>query len=403
MMDALLGLVRAAIWERPVPEGLTITDWPAVFRLACEHRIDALLLSVALESCTDAEILRAWQERAMITMIRQTQITDELHTVLTRLEESRIRGVVLKGVVLKVLYPEPDMRVMSDADLLVSGESFDAARSALIEYGFALIEDDCHDDTFVCANEAGLRIELHRRLFDRKRQGFLALLDEDKMFPMSKAVCRSAHGGDVWTLPETEHALFLILHMAKHLIVTGFGLRQACDFALFCERHGGAIDWLRLRDECERLNLITFTRALMWICVERLDMPDGPGLSAFGCDAAAGEFLLADMMDAGVFGKSSDERTRSAAVVYRAFDRDAERGSGGRLARLAAAIFIRRDELHPPFMYAKRYAWLLPVAWVHRLILFVFRRDTDARREASEGMRIAGERLALLKQLDMVK
>jgi hypothetical protein len=400
--DVLLNLLAAAINSKtPCGMGGDI-DWRAVYRLAIEHRVEGLALSPALALPTPppADLMAAWQERAMVVMLTQIQITDALHSLLAKLEEESIRAVVLKGVVLKALYPEPDMRVMSDADLLVAPESFEPGCEALRRNGFIEMADECHDDTFVCAHPDGLRVELHRRLFDRKRQGFLRALNESELFPASKAVRTEACGGSVWSLPPTEHALFQILHMAKHMITTGFGIRQVCDFALFAERYRDVIDWEWFRRQCERLSLSSFARAVFWICEERLGMPRASGV--VGGDAMAGEALLEDVLAAGVFGKSSDERTRSAAVVYRAFDRTDVR-SENRVKRLLAAVFIRADEMHAPYLYAKRRPWLLPAAWAHRLFRYIFLRDTNVMRETSEGMRIASERIELLTRLDMLR
>ena len=41
------------------------------------------------------------------------------------------------------------------------------------------------------------------------------------------------------------------------------------------------------------------------------------------------------------------------------------------------------------------------MAWVHRMLRFLFQRQGYAHQEAIEGMRIADERLALLDKLGM--
>ena len=104
------------------------------------------------------------------------------------------------------------------------------------------------------------------------------------------------------------------------------------------------------------------------------------------------------LLDAGVFGKSSKERTRSAAVVYRSFE--AADGDKGRLRR---ALFPSARTLKAPYLYARRHPWLLPVAWAHRFFNYALARLTGraTREEGSEGMRIAGERLRLLGELGM--
>jgi hypothetical protein len=367
--------------------------------------VEGLLFTPVLAATSDGldlpeDIRAAWQGHAMMTLTREIQTADMLHTELAQLEAAGVRAVVLKGLVLKALYPEPDMRTMSDADLLVAAADFEAAKALLVSDGFTGQAEECTDAVFVCGNAMGLRIELHQRLFDEKRQGFLARLEETALFPLSLAQRRAVYGGEAWVFPPTEHLLFMLLHMAKHMIVTGFGMRQVCDFSLFIERYDAEVDWARFDAVCRDLALEGFCAALLALCARYLALPDlrwrtviAPG-PEFVLDA-----LLTDLLDAGVFGKSTQERTRSAAVVYRAFDR----ASDSRWARLRAAVFVRPSELKAPYLYAKRRPWLLPAAWVHRGWRFLFHREggVAATAEASGGLRVAQERLDLLDRLGM--
>ncbi|MDR1598945.1 MAG: nucleotidyltransferase family protein [Oscillospiraceae bacterium] len=402
---AFLALLESAIHAHeppPMPEGL---DWAALYSLAMEHRVEGLLFTPALQASPGmpGELLAQWQQRAMAVTMRQLQIVDTLHGTLSAFEAAGIRAVVLKGIVLKALYPEPDMRVMSDADLLVESSAFEDAKALLAGQGYEEIKEDSHEDTFVCGHPDGLRIELHNRLFDRKNRGFLSRLDEDALFPVSKAARGEAYGGECWTLPASEHALFQLLHMAKHMITTGFGLRQVCDFALFIEANEQAIDWAWYGRQCVELDLLPFQQALLALCRDHLALGDGAWRTLMTdgmAEAESSRALLDDILDAGVFGKSTAERARSAAVVYRSFD--SSRGNEGRWRSLARAVFVRRDELHSPYMYARKYAALLPVAWAHRLFRYAF---IERRRggESSAGLGVARERMGLLSKLGMLK
>lgn len=402
--DALAALIDSAINESSPPK-LDGVAWNELLQLAVSHRVEALTLPALPTNDIPSDVLAAWQQRAMVSTLRQIQVTDELYTTLAALDTSGVRPVVLKGVVLKALYPDPDARVMSDADLLVSPDEFTKARDLLVEFGYAKDDDDSSDDVFVCGNESGLRIELHKRLFDKKKQGFLARLNEDELFPVAAAVLVEGSGGSVMSFTPTLHLLFEILHMAKHMIVTGFGLRQIADFALSVKKFEG-VDWQFIMDKSRELELVPFVDALLYICSSRLSIDCSKATEAgFMADAHAaeqcGENLLIDSVAAGVFGKSTSERERSAAVVYRAFDSEIATNEGT-IARLRRAIFIRHDELHPPYMYAAQRKWLMPVVWTHRLAKYAFTRKRSAG-EAVASMHLAATRLELLKHLQMIK
>lgn len=150
------------------------------------------------------------------------------------LEAAGVKAVMLKGMALKALYPQPDLRTMSDLDLLVAPEQQQAALAAMETAGYALLEEE--PGVHVLRGEQGLRVELHERLFDKTETGFLARLDEGTVFAVERAVREEVYCGQAWVFPPQEHLAFLLLHMAKHLITTGFGLRQAGGFFVVCPK-----------------------------------------------------------------------------------------------------------------------------------------------------------------------
>lgn len=395
----LLTLLDCAIHEKQPPEGCARgADWQALADLARSHHIEALLLDAALavpgENAPARELIDQWQAAAMNTMMSQGALAIQASMLTQTLDEAGVKAVMLKGMALKALYPQPDLRTMSDLDLLVAPVQQEAAHAAMETAGYTVVEREPGVD--VMRAPEGLRVELHSQLFDKTEEGFLSKLDEAVLFPIESAVREEVYCGEAWVFPPQEHLAFLLLHMAKHLITTGFGLRQLADYLLFIEKRGSEIDFTALRAQMRALSLEGMMDALTDVCRRYLSLPDGPWSVKVPRETT--EELLGDILDAGVFGKSSKERTRSAAVVYRSFE--AADGDKGRLRR---ALFPSARTLKAPYLYARRHPWLLPVAWAHRFFNYALARLTGraTREEGSEGMRIAGERLRLLGELGM--
>lgn len=395
----LLTLLDCAIHEKQPPEGCARgADWQALADLARSHNIEALLLDAALavpgENAPARELIDQWQAAAMNTMMSQGALAIQASMLTQTLDEAGVKAVMLKGMALKALYPQPDLRTMSDLDLLVAPAQQEAAHAAMETAGYTVVEREPGVD--VMRAPEGLRVELHSQLFDKTEEGFLSKLDEAALFPMESAVREEVYCGEAWVFPPQEHLAFLLLHMAKHLITTGFGLRQLADYSLFIEKRGSEIDFTALRAQMRALSLEGMMDALTDVCRRYLSLSDGPWSAKVPRETT--DELLGDILDAGVFGKSSRERTRSAAVVYRSFE--TADGDKGRLRR---ALFPSARTLKAPYLYARRHPWLLPVAWAHRFFNYALARLTGraTREEGSEGMRIAGERLRLLGELGM--
>lgn len=380
-----------------VVEGI---DWEAVFMLAQEHKIDGLLLDAVCqlpqEIAPPDNVMIAWQENAMLTMMRQAMLTDQLHDLLGAFDRAAMQAVVLKGIALKPLYAQPDLRTMSDADLLVAEANIDAARALMEGEGYALVEQE--PGVFVYSGPEGLRVELHERLFDKTAYGFLSRLDEAKMFPMSLASRQPVYGGEAWVFPPMEHALFMLCHMAKHMITTGFGLRQTADFVLFTQANDDAMDWTAFWKQAKVLGLYQFASALLELGVQYLSLAKGKWAKGALSDPEAAQDLLLDLLDAGVFGNRTEERVSSAAVVYRSYD--AKDGDSGRIRR---AIFPSANTLKAPYLYARRYPVLLPVAWIHRWANYGWRVLTGKKKHAdtAAGLQVADARLKLLDELGL--
>ncbi len=397
----MLHLLDCALHGRtPDPALATDVDWAALYALSQAHKIDALLLNAVCALPDGAgpseNMLAAWQQGAMTTMFAQAALTDQLHRLLDALYGASVRAVVLKGVVIKALYPEPDLRTMSDADILVPQDQFAVARSVMEQNGYTVVGRE--PGVIAYGGPEGLRVELHEKLFDTASYGFLSRLDEAEQFPISLTRREAVYGGEAYVYPPMEHALFMLCHMAKHMITTGFGLRQATDFALFAEAYDKAVDWPAFWRAAGRLGLAPFASAMLKLGARHLSLPQGGWADGAADDPDAAEGLLLDLLDAGVFGNRTEERRRSAAVVYRAVD--AKDGDSGRVRR---ALFPSAKTLKAPYLYARDHPALLPAAWVHRFALYAFRVVTGkARRdEATEGLRIADARLDLLNRLGL--
>lgn len=395
----LLALLDCALNEKPMSAGSARgADWAALLEMARCHHIEALLLDPALTlpegEAPEGKVREEWQSLALATLMSQGALALQASALCLSLEDAGVKAVMLKGMALKALYPQPDLRTMSDLDLLVASAQLDAARARMAESGYAVIEREPGVD--VMRGPEGLRVELHERLFDRTETGFLSRLDADAVFAVQSAVRESVYCGEAWVFPPQTHLAFLLLHMAKHLITTGFGLRQLADFALFLGKRGCEVDFAALRAQMRALELEGFLDALVECCETHLSLPSGPWDA--GKTPSAPDALLKDILAAGLFGKSSKERTRSAAVVYRSFE--SEDGDSGRLRR---ALFPSARTLKAPYLYARKHPWLLPAAWVHRFFNYARARLTGraSRQEETGGMRIADERLKLLSELGM--
>lgn len=112
--------------------------------------------------------------------------------------------------------------------------------------------------------------------------------------------------GDFYVPSVQMNAVYVLLHIYRHLFDEGIGLRQVIDYYFVLKNDVG--DKERVIRILKSVGLYKFAGAMMWVLHEVLNMPKEYMLCP--ADEARGKQLLDEIMQAGNFGKY-DERLSS--------------------------------------------------------------------------------------------
>lgn len=112
--------------------------------------------------------------------------------------------------------------------------------------------------------------------------------------------------GDFYVPSVQINAVYVLLHIYRHLFDEGIGLRQVIDYYFVLKNDVG--DKERVIRVLKSVGLYKFAGAMMWVLHEVLNMPKEYMLCP--ADEARGKQLLDEIMQAGNFGKY-DERLSS--------------------------------------------------------------------------------------------
>ena len=145
--------------------------------------------------------------------VGQAQRTADFLLLLKRLEACGLRPVVVKGIVCRSLYPEPELRHSADEDLLIRPD--DLARYASVLENEAYLpemEIDDQADEYEYkfrGKDTQLLIELHTSLFPVESGAYG---DCARFFTnaLERAVDMTIEGLHVRTLAPTDHLLYLL-------------------------------------------------------------------------------------------------------------------------------------------------------------------------------------------------
>lgn len=372
-------------------------DWSAVFALAGQQKLLPLVFEAARTAPAAAEnaaLFAAVKQQVIGQVLHQTLRAAEFAALYGDLRAAGLHPVVVKGQLCSRLYPLQDHRISADDDLYIPEAEFPACHARLLANG---LTTDTPADELAAADEVSytkegspLYIELHRHLFDSSED---AHDDLNRFF----AGLHPVEIDGFLAMPPHEHLLYLILHAYKHFVRSGIGLRQFCDIGLWARAYHDQIDWLRLHDQCRTVHAAAFAAAAFCIAANDLGIElDLPAPWEDTMDVAP---LLHDTLCGGVYGSNDYTRLHASTVTLNAVR--ASR-TGGRSSVLRT-VFPPRSALARRYPYLKKHTWLLPAAWAQRLAHYAREKRQTTADSAAGSLRLARERIELMKQYDILE
>ena len=387
---AVLTAFSAYLMQTPMTQA--VEDPQEFVRVSVRHKILPMTAQVLLQSGQPlpAETQEAVRTEALGQVVVQTRKTEQFLRACRALQAAGVTPLCVKGIVCRALYPDFDLRISADEDLLVQPSAFSACTKVLESLGFTAVGTPKDGEVGYFHAESGCRIELHRSMFpedDGVYARFNALLGDLFAAPMPLCIGRTT----LFCPAPQQHLLYLVLHAYKHFLISGVGIRQIADIALFAR--ACPVDWRALFAACETVRLTGFLNAVLVIGGQYFGLPlseiDAPQFCA-ETDAAA---LLQDVMQGGIYGSKNKDHLHSGALTFQQY---AATLAGKRPTRLAA-LFPPRERMRRRYPYLNKHGWLLPVAYLSRLL-----RYAVSDHDSSRALDTADRRAALLRQYGMI-
>ena len=397
---------KKAEWQEDISEA----EWMELFGLSQQHQVLPMVYETVYP-CPAFRTVSAEQNQILKRqVIRQVMVqsrkTEEFLALYRKLTESGITPLVVKGLVCRNIYREPDYRCSGDEDVLIPREQFGRCHEIFTENGMKPVEPgenmEAEGETPYYKEKGALHIELHKELFaaESKAYGEFNGLFADAF---ERKIQIEINGVQVYTMCHTEHLLYLIVHAFKHFLHSGFGIRQVCDIAIYANTYGGEIDWDELQEKCRSIHAEVFAAALFDIGEKKLvfDKKKARYPESWEQIGADGDELLADLIAGGVFGDSSMSRKHSSNMTLQAV---AEEKQGNKAkASLRQSIFPGREYMERTYTYLKDYPFLLPAAWVSRIGKYLLESQKMENNDVLESIEIGNKRISLMKKYKIIQ
>lgn len=388
---------------------ITVEDWAWLFEQAEVHQILPLIFE-AVFSCpaaqaADKAIFAHYKRKMMQQVMVQMHKTEQFLMFYDFLLEKGLHPLMVKGIVCRQLYPNPDYRSSSDEDMLIKPREFKEAHKAMLEYGMATNVPehslDAQYEVPYVKPQGMLYIELHKSLFPPESEAYGEL---NRFFKdiHAKATKVKVRDKEIITMQHTEHLFYLICHAFKHFLHSGFGIRQVSDIIMYANAFGNEIDWEKVLKNCKEIRADKFAAALFAIGEKYLVFdPEkacyGDAWRAMRVDP---EPLLEDLLEGGIYGDSNMSRKHSSSITLNAVE--AQKQGKKAKTNVLKAAFPGLSSMKGKYPYLEKYPFLLPVAYVARFVKYGKESKSMKGNKASESIKIGNKRIELLKEYDII-
>lgn len=259
---ALLVLLRSGLWEREPEDSscfsLSDTGWENVFRLAQQQTVTGVTFQ-GLKYLPDhllppPELLIRWTAEADAIERRNRMQNETLGQLNEMFCSKGLNPILQKGQGVAGYYENPLSRECGDIDLYFN--NCRAWEKAIFYLRRRQVQIKKQADKGICYQWNGVVVEHHRRLLDLYNpfmQNFVNRLEVRKGYNLISFFSVSE---TLIAIPSPFLNLLLQnLHILKHTLGRGIGLRQLCDMARTCYRLHSEIDAREMEAVCRKLGL----------------------------------------------------------------------------------------------------------------------------------------------------
>ncbi len=408
----LLQALKAALnnekvdWENYLqPE-----DWLALFRLAEKQHVLPLIYE-AVYSCpaaqkADQALFLPFKQRTVQTVMLQAMKTSEFLALYQIMKDAGVTPIVVKGIICRNLYPNPDYRISGDEDILIPRGQFRKCHEIMLANGMecADAEIDMEQSYEVPYGKKGspIYIEAHKSLFSPDSEAYGELNSffegvEDRTIEIP------VDGVPICTMGYTDHLFYLLCHAFKHFLHSGFGIRQVCDIVMMANVYGSEIDWASILEQTRMIHADLFAASVFKIGEKHLTFD--PDKAAYPKEwrniQVDEEPMLDDLLSGGIYGAVDRERLHSSTVTLNAVAAQ-KKGKSGK-ANIWKSVFPGAKSISGRYPYLRKKPFLLPVAWVSRIWQYRKELKKTGGESAAESVKIGEQRVDLLKKYGVIQ
>ncbi len=377
----LIALLAAVLHGKNPPPLPPELDLEKLYKLAAWHHVANMAYYglIRLDPLPPPAVMKPFQEARNLALVKEARQELEVGQLVMALEAHQIKHLPLKGFIIKHLYPQPDMRLMADIDILVEESQLQAAKEVMLALGYTAFSEGANHDVY--HKMPVMNIELHRALIAKSYPDLHAYFGAG----WERAVLKEGTNYH-YQMTREDFYIYLLGHMAKHYRNAGTGIRSVMDVWVYKNQLQNQLDWSYIQTELRKAGLFDFAQNMETLAECWFD-----GREYSEEYLALTQFILTS----GTYG------TRRRAAVNRLIkEKDAEDSFYfAKLKYTLRILFPERQHMAILFPILNQRPFLLPFTWVIRGVRTVLFKPVRIKRRLGDAVSLTENHSAEMEKI----
>lgn len=351
-INYLIALLASTLNKRTTPSPLRALNWRELYYLAEYHNITNICY-YSLIGLYDV-VPEIWKER--FSKIFRKWVTiyavqeKDIEILMDELEDKKIDYMMSKDWMMKRYYPQAEMRVVEDIEILIKPKHEKAVRAVMKEMGYRC--EELEDGTTLSFyKNVNFSIIFVQQLFDDNPK-----LEAYYQKPWKKL--KSAVGyGARYAFSVEDQYIYMIAHVCNRYAEGEVDARHIVDIFLYLKKHKSNMDFMYIEQELVKLELDRICKCLVDVGDMWLGVYEGENA---GDSRDVEEFVWSK----GSYGRETSVRLMPMLIDLELWRiRDARKK---KIIRVIRWIFPKTTHMLNRFPSIEQRKILLPFYWVIR-------------------------------------
>ena len=343
--EYLVHLLVCALQDRQPQELPKSFSFQKVFSYGKAHEVAniAFLSIEKLQNKPCEGLYKEWKTYHALSIRRHANQMMARDAIVQALDKAAIRHMQVQGTLMKQLYPQPYWRMMSDIDFIIDAEALQAVEGVMQSIGYTTVNPNGVEVDAQGKN--GIFVELHSDFFAPTSVCYGSITD-----PFSYG---EPAQGYAYEASDTIFYLYNLLHIVKHFLQQGTGIRRIMDLYIMESKLSGSIDRAYIQTVLQESGYEAMAKKLLAVAQKWF------AEAALEEDLSKEEALIFESNNHGTYQVSlKNEYNKASAEDQRFF----------KLKRYLALLFPKKEDIYNAYPRCKR--WKLPtlLCWIYRWV-----------------------------------